>query len=72
MLILKSIYEFGSIVRVQRTYSTKFNIKNALNTSTIRNIVSVFEKTGSVSPTSSKRKSPGKSEKTPKKSWKPW
>ena len=58
IFLLKSFYEFGSIVRVQRAYCAKFNEKIAPNTSTIRNIVSVFEKTGSVSPTPPKHKSP--------------
>ena len=51
IFLLKSFYEFGSIVRVQRSYCAKFNEKILPNTSTIRNIISVFEKTGSVSPT---------------------
>ena len=57
---LKSFYEFGSIVRVQCAYCANFNEKIAPNHSTIKNIVSVFEKTGSVSPTLPKHKSPSK------------
>ena len=56
--LLMRFYEFGSIVRVQRAYWAKFNEKNAQNHSKIKNIVSVFEKTGSVRPTPPKRKSP--------------
>ena len=68
LIIYKSFYEFGSIVKVQRAYCAKFNKKIAPNTSTIRNIVSVFEKTGSVSPTPQNAKVQARSEKTPKMS----
>ena len=68
IFLLRSFYEFGSIVRVQRAYCANFNEKIAPNHSTIKNIVSVFEKTGSVSQTPPKRKSHCKSEKTPKMS----
>ena len=66
---LKSFYEFGSIVRFQRAYCPNFNEKIAPNTSTIRYMVSVLEKQVLVSPTPPKRKSPSRSEKTPKISW---
>ena len=58
--MLKSFYEFGRIVRVQCAYCAKFNEKIAPNASTIRKIVSEFEKTGSVLPTPPKRISPSK------------
>ena len=73
IFLLKRFYKFGSIVRVQREYCANFNEKIAPNHSTIRKIVSVFEKTGSVSSTPPQNtKVPARSEKTPKMSLKPW
>ena len=69
IFLLKSFYEF---VRVQRAYCAKFNEKISPNTSTIRNIVSVFEKIGSVSPTPPKHKSPSKKRVDAKNELKPW
>ncbi len=48
VFLVKKYYEFHSIVDVQRAYRKEFCEKIAPNDSTIRNIISTFEKTGSV------------------------
>ncbi len=48
IFIVKKYYQFHSIVSVQRAYRVEFNTKTAPNDPAIRNIVSKFEKTGSV------------------------
>lgn len=60
IFLLKSYIKFENITAVQRAYRTKYKNENAPTYSVIMNIVSVFEKTGSVLPMSNKRKEPSK------------
>ena len=58
IFLLKKYYEFSSIKAIQRAFCVKFKGKIAPSYSVIKNIVSVFEKTGSVSPMPPKHKAP--------------
>ena len=58
IFLLKKYYEFSSIKAIQRAFCVEFKEKIAPSYSVIKNIVSVFEKTGSVSPMPPKHKAP--------------
>lgn len=48
IFLVKNYYRFGNIIAVQRAYRTKYKNEQAPTRGVIMNIVSVFEKTGSV------------------------
>ena len=52
----KTYFKLESITAVQSAYRVQFNKKQAPSRSVILNMVSVFEKTGSVAPMPPKRK----------------
>ena len=48
VFLLKNWYKFGNFVQVQRVYRAQYTTKTFPSISFIKNIISVFEKTGSV------------------------
>ena len=64
--MVKKYYEFQSIALVQRAYRSKYKNELTPSNNTILNIVSVFEKTGSVAFMTHKNKDPRKKRKVAK------
>ena len=62
----KTYFKLESIAAVQSAYRVQFNKKQAPSRSVILNMVSVFEKTGSVATTSPMRKETSQKKKAPK------
>jgi hypothetical protein len=60
IFLLKKFYEFKSICLVQRAFRTEYKNETTPSSSVIKNIVSNFEKTGSVGYTRPKCKEPSK------------
>ncbi len=58
IFLLKMFYKNERIIAIQRAFCAKFNTRSPPNHKVIKNIVSVFEKTGSVSPIPPKHKAP--------------
>ena len=58
IFLLEKYIKFDSITAVQRAYTSKYKNEKAPDHTTIRNIVSVFKKTGSVNPMPPKPKKP--------------
>jgi transposase len=56
IFLVKKYYEFKSIKQVQTAYNAEFKSKTAPSACVIKNIVSTFEKTGSVGHTPPKRR----------------
>lgn len=66
VFLVKKYYELKSISLVQRAFRTKYIKSDAPNGSVIRNIVSNFEKTGSVGHVPPKPKEPSRKRETAK------
>ena len=56
VFLVKSYYKFQSITQIQRAFHREFGTKDTPSCSVIKNIVSNFEKTGSVGQLSRKPK----------------
>ena len=67
IFLLKNYYEYKNMASIQSAYRVEYKEKIAPNHKVIRNIVSVFEKTGSVAHMPPKRKNPSQKREDAKK-----